>query len=422
MTQEFTSHPPTTMYIDINSCFATIEQQANPLLRGKPVVVAAYRTGNGCILAASVEAKQYGMKTGMRVYEAKHICSSLVVLLPDPEKYRYINERLFTLLQSYSQRVQIQSIDEMIVHMDETPEFTKNILSGRSAVESMVKIAKEIKERIREEIGVWITVSIGIAPNAFLAKTASNLKKPDGLETITESNIEQVLMSLTLTDLCGIKKGNAARLLAHGISTPLAMYGTSSDTLQHAFGSIIGRYWWLWLHGWEVGSVYAEKSHVENKSFSQSCSLTRHTLPKDHATIQVVYQLVAKMAARFRGDGFVAYGVIAGASFTDRTFWQKHTKMTTPFYATEDIFFLTQSLFQHAPVKPIHTVFVGVYDLKANLYAQLTCDEVELKKIARTQAIDRIYARFGQDAITTAVTLEASQKIVDRIAFGKNSL
>ncbi len=409
MTNNFTSHLPTTMYIDINSCFATIEQQANPLLRGIPVVVAAYTTGNGCILAASVEAKHYGIKTGMRVYEAKRIYPSLFVLPPDPEKYRYINEHLTILLQSYSQRVQVQSIDEMIVRMDEIP------------IQSMIDIAKEIKKRIRNEIGEWITVSIGIAANACLAKIASNLKKPDGLEMITKENIEKVLSSLQLTDLCGIKKGNATRLLTHEILTPLAMYRASSDSLQQAFGSIIGRYWWLWLHGYEAGSVYKEKSPVQ-KSFGQSCSLTRHTLPKDHATIQVVYQLVAKMAARFRNDGFVAYGIVAGASFIDRTFWQKHTKIPTPLYATEDIFPLIQSLLQNAPAKSIHTVFVGVYDLKENLYAQLTCDEVELKKIARTQAMDRIYARFGQDAITTAITLRASQKIVDRIAFGQSSL
>ena len=422
MTQEFTSHPPTTMYIDINSCFATIEQQANPLLRGRPVVVAAYTSGNGCILAASVEAKRYGIKTGMRVGDAKHVYPLLIVLSPDPEKYRYVNERLTVLLQSYSQRVQVQSIDEMIVHMDETPQLTKRIRLGQSTAERMVDIAKEIKRRIREEIGVWITVSIGIAPNACLAKTASNLKKPDGLEIITRTNIEQVLGSLTLTDLCGIKKGNATRLLTHGISTPLGMYQTSSDNLQRAFGSVIGRHWWLWLHGWEVGSVYREHAQMKNKSFSQSCSLTRHTSPSDRATTQVVYQLVAKMAARFRRDGFVAQGIAAGASFTDRTFWQKHTKTTTPVYATEDIFFLAQSLLQQAPMKPIHTVFVGVYDLKAHLYAQLTCDDAELKKIARTQAVDRIYARFGQDAITTALTLSTPQKIIDRIAFGKSSL
>ena len=156
---------PLVMHIDLNSCFATIEQQANPLLSGKPVVVAAYTTGNGCILAASCEAKRFGIKTGMRVWEAKRLYPSLIVLFPDPEKYRYINELLTSLLQSYSDHVQVQSIDEMIVRFDDMP------------MESIMEIAKDIKKRIREEIGVWITVSIGIASNAFLAKTASNLKK-----------------------------------------------------------------------------------------------------------------------------------------------------------------------------------------------------------------------------------------------------
>ena len=397
------------MYVDMNSCFATIEQQANPLLRGKPVVVAAYTTGNGCILAASCEAKRFGIKTGMRVWEAKRLYPSLIVLFPDPEKYRYINELLTSLLQSYSDHVQVQSIDEMIVRFDDMP------------MESIMEIAKDIKKRIREEIGVWITVSIGIASNAFLAKTASNLKKPDGLEIITETNIEQILGFLALTDLCGIKTGNATRLLAHGITTPLAMYKTSSDQLQQAFGSVIGRYWWLWLHGYEAGSVYKEKNTMQ-KSFHQSCALIRHTYAVDHATMQVVYQLVAKMAGRLRIDKCVAHGIAAGASFVDGTFWQKHTKLSQSVFATEDIFVFIQKLFQNVPHKPIHTVFVSLYDLTKSLYAQLTCDDLELKKIARTQAIDSIYTRFGQNAITSAVTLQSSQKIVDRIAFGKSSL
>lgn len=409
MTNGFTSHPPTTMYIDINSCFATIEQQANPHIRAKPVVVAAYTSGNGCILAASREAKKYGIKTCMRVCEAKRICSSLVVLPPDPEKYRYVNERLTMLLQSYSDRVQVQSIDEMIVRMEEMP------------IQSMIVIAKEIKRRIREEIGEWITVSIGIAPNACLAKTASNLKKPDGLQVIAKENIEQVLKSLTLTDMCGIKNGNATRLLRHGISTPLHMYQASSDSLQHAFGSVIGRYWWLWLHGYEAGFVYKEKNAIQ-KSFSQSCALTRHVLPEDHYTIQVVYQLVAKMASRLRSEGYETRCIWAGFLFTDRTFWHKRMTLKTPVFATEQIFFHIKTLFATSPEKPIHTVFVGASDVLPTLYLQLTLDEESRKTIARTQAIDFIYHRFGQEAITSAVTLHAEQEIKDRIAFGRSSL
>ena len=103
---------PKKMLVDINSCFATIEQQANPLLRGKEVVVAAYKSKRGCILAASREAKKLGIKTGWRVEEAQKICPNLIVLTPDTEKYRFINKRLKNILLTFCPKVQTKSIDE----------------------------------------------------------------------------------------------------------------------------------------------------------------------------------------------------------------------------------------------------------------------------------------------------------------------
>src|SRR5438034_2163497 len=105
----FNPAPPTVMHIDLNSCFATVEQQANPLLRGKPLVVAAYATDRGCILAASVEAKRFGIKTGMHVYAAKQLFPKLIVLPPDPPKYRFINRKLLALLSQYSAEVEVKS-------------------------------------------------------------------------------------------------------------------------------------------------------------------------------------------------------------------------------------------------------------------------------------------------------------------------
>src|SRR5687767_1243547 len=98
----FNKTPPTKLHIDLNSCFATAEQQANPLLRGRPIAVAAYATPNGCILAPSVEAKRYGVKTGMRVKDGVQLCPQLLVLASDPEKYRFINRSLARLLSSYT--------------------------------------------------------------------------------------------------------------------------------------------------------------------------------------------------------------------------------------------------------------------------------------------------------------------------------
>ena len=419
MIHSFSSHPPTVLYIDINSCFATIEQQANPRLRGKPVVVAAYASGNGCILAASYEAKRQGVTTGMRIRDALRICPDLETKTPDPEKYRFINEQLTKLLLSYTPHVQVQSIDEMIVRMDNTP-----YLSGVSDTEilpTMFALGREIKKRITEEIGDYITVSIGISANAFLAKTASNLEKPNGLKAITKENIHAVLTTLKLTDLCGIKQGNSTRLLIAGITTPLAMYETTSEQLERAFRSINGRYWWMWIHGYEIGSVYAPHQNTQ-KSYGQSCALTRHVEPANVYTKQVLYQLVAKMGTRLRKDTCRAQGVMAGCTFIDRTYWQKHTKVQHPIYATEDLFPFVCRLLQQAPEKPIHTVFVGVYDIVSDLYTQLTLDGSEIQKQARTVAIDHITNRFGSNSITTALALKADQKILDRIAFGKGGL
>lgn len=119
--EPFNSAASTIMHIDLNSCFAAIEQQANPLIRGRPTVVAAYTTERGCILAASVEAKRVGIKTGMRVSDAKSLYSSLVVLPPDPEKYRWVNHKLQGFLASYTPHLSVESIDEVVLNLDRTP-------------------------------------------------------------------------------------------------------------------------------------------------------------------------------------------------------------------------------------------------------------------------------------------------------------
>ena len=167
------------MLVDINSCFATIEQQANPLLRGKEVVVAAYEGEGGCVLAASREAKKLGIKTGWRVKDAKKICPDIVVLTPDIEKYRFINKRLKKILLTFCPKVQTKSIDEFFLDFE-------------GINDNLVEVGLKIKKEIKNKLGEWITVSIGIGANLFLAKIASNLKKPDGLFEINENNFLKI--------------------------------------------------------------------------------------------------------------------------------------------------------------------------------------------------------------------------------------
>lgn len=200
---EFNTIKSTIMHIDINSCFATIEQQANPFLRGKPIVVAAFTTDRGCILAASVEAKRLGIKTGMRVMDGKKIYSKLVVLPPDPWKYRDVHLKLKKIVSDYTNDFSPKSIDEFVLNLKDYSTLKEQPLK---------LIAREIKQRIKSEIGEWITVSIGISTNRYLAKVAAGLTKPDGLDEINMNNFLDIYSKMKLTDLTGIKTGNAARL------------------------------------------------------------------------------------------------------------------------------------------------------------------------------------------------------------------
>src|SRR6266446_7696586 len=178
---------PLIMHVDLNSCFATCEQQASPLLRGKPIVVAAYNSPNGCVVAPSIEAKQFGIKTGMTVRDAKVLCPSVIVKTPDPPKYRAIHLQFKKIFQDYSPDVTPKSIDEAVIDFTDTVGLYKK---------SLVDIGREIKRRMREEIGEWISCNIGIGTNRFLAKTAASLHKPDGLDVITHENVREVYAAL----------------------------------------------------------------------------------------------------------------------------------------------------------------------------------------------------------------------------------
>lgn len=127
---QFNSKTSNIMHIDINSCFATIEQQANPLIRNRPVVVAAYNSNNGCILASSVDAKKLGIKTGMHVRNGKNIYPNLIVLEPDPIKYRHVHKKLKELLLEYTPDVIPKSIDEFVLNLENTPSQKIGIIKA----------------------------------------------------------------------------------------------------------------------------------------------------------------------------------------------------------------------------------------------------------------------------------------------------
>ncbi len=403
----FNSAPATVMHVDLNSCFATIEQQANPFFRGKPLAVAAYTTGRGCILAASREAKRLGIKTGMSVAQGREIYPKLIVLPPDPPKYRAVNKALFTLLSSYTPEISIESIDEMVL----------KIVDRRREI---VDIANEIKIRIKEEIGEWLTVSIGISTNRYLAKGGSGLHKPDGLDMITRENISTVFSKLILEDLCGIKEGNANRLRYAGIGSPSAMLAASADSLQRAFHSIVGYWWWLRLHGYEDGSMYKtfDAPESEQKTFGQSFAMGHPHTPKAPETYQILSQLVVKMGRRLRADGFTTRGVAVSCFFRDYTSWGSRYIGKYSIFADTDIYRQSRALLAGAPPKQIRILAVWCYKLAPTLYQQESLLAEDIKKQQLTRALDAIADRWGEFVVTPGRMVRMEQRVLDRIAFG----
>lgn len=394
------------MHIDLNSCFASVEQQANPHLRGRPVVVAAYATRWGCVLASSREARIFGIKTGWRVQDALKVCPQLVVLAPDPWKYRTVHLRLKKLLSRYSPKVVPKSIDEFVIDFKNTPSFKRGL----------VTVATEIKQQILDEIGDWLTVSIGIASNRFLAKTGAGLHKPDGLDEINIDNYQQIYQSLQLTDLCGIADHNQRRLKRVGINDVWQFYQAPVWKLKRAFQSINGYYWYARLRGFEVDDV-----DFGRRSFGNSFAL-----PPGRDRIAdlppVIIKLVEKMGSRVRQAGYQAGGVHLALSFRDWTYWGQGLTLGREIFDSREIYHQILKILQLCPVAgPVRVVAVTCFDLSSKNQLQLELFNDTIKQSQVVSAIDQINDMWGSFVVAPATMMAARDLVHDRIAFGNVS-
>lgn len=421
----FNSALSTVLHVDLNSCFASIEQQANPLLRGKAIVVAAYASQNGCILASSKEAKELGIKTGMRVKEGKEKCPRLIVLPADPPKYRNVHLKLRKLLSDYTNNLAPKSIDEFVLHLDGYPALRDL---------GMIGIGKEIKKRIKKEVGDSLTVSIGIGPNRFLAKTAAGLKKPDGLEEIHKDNYEAVFKSLKLTDLCGIANHNEYRLYKMGIMNVWDMYQSPVWKLKAAFHSVAGLYWYTRLHGFEIDAVsFARRSYGNSYSIPKPFSEERDLAP-------ILMKLVEKMSFRLRRAGYKARGVHLAIRFrglpaqAGGAFWHRGVSFGRVLFSAQDIYKEAHKLLcegiEACPstrlcVRSLLGERSGVANLAVSAFGltearetQLSLFEDVVKKETVAKTCDELNDRWGDFVVTSARMAETGGYVPDRIAFG----
>lgn len=288
------------LFVDLNSYFASVEQEENPRLRGHPVAVVPVLADTTCCIAASYEAKAFGIKTGTQVREAKHLCPELVLVEARHELYVRYHHRVIQAVESCVPVSSVMSIDEMACQ-----------LMGRERpLLNAIDLARRVKAAIREQVGSTIRCSVGLAPNRYLAKIASDMEKPDGLVALTRDLLPDALLGLSLRDLVGIGKRMERRMNACGIQTIAQLLAQTPEQLRHAWGGVQGERLWHWLRGEDFHD--AELEHP--KSIGH-----QHVLPPEFRTPEgsyaIAHKLLHKAAMRLRTEKLWAAGLSLALRF-----------------------------------------------------------------------------------------------------------
>ena len=281
-------------FVDMNSFFASVEQQERKELRGRPVIVAPLLSDSTCAIAASAEAKSLGIGTGTPIRKAKRICPEIRVVEARPKVYLDYHAAILEELDAIFTSVKPLSVDEMACRVG-------RIHGGRER-----ELCLLVKERFRKRLGEMMSCSTGVAPNVFLAKVAAEMQKPDGLTILREADLPGTLFGLHLLDLPGIGPRMATRLERSGIRTVAQLYAASAADLRMAWGSVVGARWWYMLRG-SLEADYGAYLPEVRKSVGHS-----HVLPPEFRTVEggkaILMRLFSKALERLR-----KYGQLAGS-------------------------------------------------------------------------------------------------------------
>jgi DNA polymerase IV len=400
---------PMTLVVDLNCAFASIEQQHDPDLRRRPLAIAAYATDAATIVSSSREARDLGIKTGMRVYEAKAIFPDILVREPNPPLYRAASDQLIEILGRHSPDVLRMSIDEASLNLAGTPDLAR---LGPEGVGRAIKIA------IREEIGECVTCSVGISTSIWMAKQASNLDKRDGLQRIDHRNLVSVFERLELTDLSGIAEASAGRLAQGGIRTPLQFLEATVEQLGAAgMSAEVAGSWRRRLRGFEVGSFH----RAVRKSYSHSHVMARATSSRAELE-ELLMRLCEMVGRRLRAAG--RRGSVVSVSVVYRpeaVHYSKQTTLATPIALGEEIYQAALKLLAaREPGREVGTLGVGLAGLSDDDAGQLDlfATASPARNVRLEAAMDAIRDRFGEDAVQRTRLLGRARVVRDRIAFG----
>ena len=397
-------------HIDMNSYFATCEQQANPFLRGKPLGICEHL--GGILIAASVEAKKLGITTGTPRWEAEKIYPKIILIPTDPEKYRAITHKFLQVLYEYTENIEKYSIDEAFIDM------TEDLRKFEDPWKEAERIGAEIKEKIKARAGQWMRCSVGIGESKLIAKIGSDLQKPDGLTVIRPGQKDIIYDKLSLQDVPGIGRRTAVTLQRLGILTLrdlrdypesklIALFGIRGYHL-HKMGQLEG--------SWNEG--FGEKDE-EIKSMGHAYTLPKMESDRRRA-VQLMYKLSDMVGRRLRESGFM--GNIVHFVVTDKkgVTYDKRKKLSRYVRDGREIFKEALAMFEAAVPQSAKFKLVGV--TVAGLVPESNQQELfdaDKKWKELTPHLDKINDKYGDFTISPTPILQAQNFAKDSIGFGR---
>lgn len=299
------------MHIDFNSYFASCEQQENPKWRGRPVGVCEHL--GGIIIAPSVEAKRWGIKTGTPVWEAKKLCPGIILTQTHPDSYRMYTARFLKVLSNYASDIEKYSIDEAFVDITLACNIRRKEQGTENGEWKLVdpfaeaeRIAGEIKKRITREVGDYLRCSVGVGSNKLLAKIASDMQKPDGLVIVRPQDTDRLYQTLKLTDIPGIAKRQERNLNSLGIRTLL-------DLKNYPVSKLVAHFGIMGYHLHRIGQLEGSwKEHFERNEPIKSIGHV-YTIAKEFrdgsVAEPVLYKLCEMVGVRLRANACVGGAV-----------------------------------------------------------------------------------------------------------------
>ncbi len=381
----------TILHIDMNAFFAAVEQQSDPTLRGKPIAV----TGSGArtiITTSSYEARAFGVKTGMTVYEAKQLCPQLIQVVGNNRKYTDTSTGIINVFRDYTPAVEVFSIDEAFL----------DVTGSLKIFGSAKRISMLIKAHIYQKYG--LTCSVGIAPNKLLAKLASDMQKPDGLTVIAPDRISETLEKLPIEELCGIGSRTQQQLNLLGITTCGQLGRFPVKTLKKRFG-IIGEKLQRMGLGIDDSPVTPSSGNEKVKTVGHSTTLP-HDIDSHDAICRWLLRLAEMVGRRARRYDVAGRTVTLTIRYSDFTTFSRQETGNDHLSQSHEIYHAAVAILDRLALEqPIRLLGVRLSNLRQRGSQYHLFPEVR-KYEQLTEAVDTVNERFGSFSVTYGSSLD----------------